>query len=181
MRKIILSAAVAFGLALAAGMGGHEASASQAIHQDCVDSPQPILCTHDIEALELEVGEMVQAYAVGDIDAIMSFHSSPGLVYKIFDTFHRGAASYEGDVLRLFFEQVGDSIGLDLSELRYQMITQDVYIQYGYFTDTITFKDGSVQSTPRRVMITWVKNNGSGNQGRPFVIAANMQEVIGGD
>ena len=92
MKKISLSAAVSFGFAIAAMMNGHEARASQAVHPDCLDSSQPTVCTNDLEALELEVDEMVQAYAAGDVGGIMSFHSSPGLVYKIFDDFVRGAA-----------------------------------------------------------------------------------------
>jgi hypothetical protein len=76
---------------------------------------------------------------------------------------------------------VGSSIGLELSDLRYQMITQDVYIQYGVFTETLTFHDGFVVATPKRVMITWVRNKGVGEPGRKFVIAANMQEPIVGE
>lgn len=181
MRGIILSAAMALGLVLPAAIGGNEASASQEVHPDCIDSLHPHRCTRAVEEIELEAAEMVEAYAAGDIDTIMSFHSSPGLVYKVFDTFHRGAASYEGDLLGPFFAYVGTSIGLDLSDLRCQMITPDVYIQYGVFTETITFNDGFVQATPKRVMITWVRNQGVGDPDRRFVIAANMQEPIVGD
>jgi len=46
----------------------------------------------------------------------------------------------------------------------------------------IPFNDGYVsQATAKRVMITWVRNQGVGEPDRKFVIAANMQEPIGGE
>jgi hypothetical protein len=151
-------------------------ASTQPIHPDCADHAHPTRCTEILTALEVEVDEMVLAFQGHDLDAMASYVSSPGAITKYGDTFYRGWDAYRHDALEPVYTQLVDHINFDTSGLRFQVVSDDLVMQYGDYSAELVLKNGSVVMDYRRTLIVWTKN--PGDPSRPFRIAGELDETL---
>jgi ketosteroid isomerase-like protein len=158
MKKMILGTALATALALPAILGQSNAVASGSVHPDCIDNPNPGQCDQIVAEMQEVLADYIQAHSDGDVEAMMSYFT-PGVVIGSWGQFYRGHASYRDDFLVPLMSTI-NSAELYMSPMRFQVISPNLVILYGYPIVTLNNKDGSTVTFSERGLMVWTKNPG---------------------
>jgi ketosteroid isomerase-like protein len=176
MKKTIISAAFAAAFVGATLLGGSEAKAFEYVHPDCVDNPQPEMCTNVVETILVELEDWSVALLDGNIDEISDFYVDPGAVVFNLGAFYRGKDAYRSGFLFPMFSYQVSGAYFDFSATRFQVLSADLVVQYGAVPGTLFNKDSSTVPLQQSTMSVWTRNHGDPK--RPFAVAAAYYQIL---
>lgn len=99
-----------------------EAKSGRSIHPDCLDHPQPRLCTRVIEELTEELGRFNEAFNPPDLDQLATFYHEDAVLYVgSTGRFFRGRDEIRNEFFAPFVAAF-DSATVDTSAFRFQVL-----------------------------------------------------------
>jgi hypothetical protein len=145
------------------------------IHPDCVNNPNPILCTHMVYELVEELNSFNLAFVDPNPVEAASFYHPRAIAYSGgFGVFFIGRESILDDALVPLLANI-QSISLGVQDFHFSVINPFTIVAYGRIPATGVHKDGTpITQAPLAQTLTWTRND-TFDPKRPFLIMSDQE------
>ena len=145
------------------------------IHPDCVNNPEPVLCTHMVHELIEELVNFNQAFINPDPVAAASFYHPRAIAYSgAFGVFFIGRESILNDALIPLLADIR-TIALGFQDFHFSVIDSSTIVAYGRIPASGVHNDGRpISQPPLPQILTWTRNNAA-DEKRPFLIMSDQE------
>lgn len=145
------------------------------IHPDCMQNPNPYLCTDMVTELLAELAAFNDAFIVPNAtEAAAFYHQRATLYTSANNTFYIG----HSDILSLFFVPFVAALktaSVDFRPFHFSVISPSVIVSYGRLPASLVLANGtSATQPPLPQTVTWVRNE-QYDRKRPFLIISDHE------